>query len=217
MDHYCPWVSNTIGFANHKFFLLTVFYTNIACLMLNIDVVGLLLTHSLPPAFSSILFCGSVLSFILNAFLAPLLAFHLYLLLGNVTTIEFCEYSRKQGQEGQRTPVSYNVGIFQNISSVMGANPLCWFLPVGNPGDGIDFDTADTGPNNQKACRTDGLDEAGNRGGGFCELIVDFLSYYFLPASTEHEKTIKLLVNGGASEDWTPAKGRNVGADFLSV
>ena len=31
MDHHCPWLGNTIGFENHKFFYLFLFYTNAAC------------------------------------------------------------------------------------------------------------------------------------------------------------------------------------------
>jgi hypothetical protein len=40
MDHFCPWVGNTIGFFNRKFFLLLLLYTSISAGFLVITSVG---------------------------------------------------------------------------------------------------------------------------------------------------------------------------------
>ena len=39
MDHYCPWLSNTIGFHNKKFFVMLLFYV---CLTALSGVIGCL-------------------------------------------------------------------------------------------------------------------------------------------------------------------------------
>jgi palmitoyltransferase len=41
MDHYCPWVTNTIGFFNRKFFLLFVFYAQLSCTYGAAMIVGI--------------------------------------------------------------------------------------------------------------------------------------------------------------------------------
>eukprot|EP01061_Rhynchopus_euleeides_P001422 TRINITY_DN11003_c0_g1_i2.p1 TRINITY_DN11003_c0_g1~~TRINITY_DN11003_c0_g1_i2.p1 ORF type:complete len:315 (+),score=57.55 TRINITY_DN11003_c0_g1_i2:52-996(+) len=36
MDHFCPWVGNTVGFYNRKFFILFTFYTSLTCLFVTV-------------------------------------------------------------------------------------------------------------------------------------------------------------------------------------
>jgi len=55
-----------------------------------------------------------------------------------MTTIEFCE--KMKHNEEMAGESFYDMGLFTNISSVLGWNPLLWLLPVGGPaGDGINF------------------------------------------------------------------------------
>lgn len=34
MDHHCPWLNNCVGYGNHRYFFLYMFYTTIGCLFL---------------------------------------------------------------------------------------------------------------------------------------------------------------------------------------
>jgi len=63
-----------------------------------------------------------------------------------MTTIEFCEKSlKKVGYKDS----PYDHGPWRNITTVLGPNPLTWFLPIANPSgegdpDGLTFVTEGT-------------------------------------------------------------------------
>jgi len=143
MDHRCPWIDNTVGFNNHKFFFLFLLYTNAACAILNISVLELLV-HMTLPALTKFLLIGSAgLSSLLLSVLGPFFLFHCWLLGRNMTTVEFSDAWTNDEDEKARvwTMVSaYDLGAFENFRAVLGNNPLLWFLPIGRPnGDGLSF------------------------------------------------------------------------------
>eukprot|EP00927_Polykrikos_kofoidii_P065601 TRINITY_DN6133_c0_g1_i1.p1 TRINITY_DN6133_c0_g1~~TRINITY_DN6133_c0_g1_i1.p1 ORF type:complete len:716 (+),score=94.73 TRINITY_DN6133_c0_g1_i1:166-2148(+) len=146
MDHYCPWLGNTIGFKNHKFFFLFLLYASGTCGMLGMSFLHFMM-HVTSPALSTyMLIIDQILTASLSMVLIPFFSFHCWLLVRNLTTIEFCEKMRKQ--DGAEDPTEsaawlYDVGIIENIRQVMGHNPLLWLLPVGGPaGEGVTFPQA---------------------------------------------------------------------------
>ena len=72
--------------------------------------------------------------------LVSFLGFHTYLLAGNYTTIEFLEKRGCNPPKGH-PPNRYDIGIYGNITAVLGTNPLVWLLPVRwtCEGDGLSF------------------------------------------------------------------------------
>lgn len=140
MDHHCPWLGNTIGWANHKYFYLFLAYTNAACALLGIGVLELLINATLPALTTFLLIGTEAVTFLLSTILVPFLLFHTWLIARNMTTIEFCS-SFKKGADDEGPPENpYDMGIISNISSVLGSNPLIWWAPVGGPpGDGVHF------------------------------------------------------------------------------
>jgi hypothetical protein len=55
-----------------------------------------------------------------------------------MTTIEFC--SKMAENENTAGDSMYDVGLYENITAILGSNPMLWFLPIGGPaGDGIHF------------------------------------------------------------------------------
>lgn len=140
MDHYCMWIGNAVGFGNHKYFMLFLLYVNAACSMLGISILQLLVQATLPPLTTFLLIGAEGLTLLLSSILVPFLTFHCGLLAKNMTTIELCE---RLG-DGKVESNAYDVGIYANVCSIMGHNPLLWLLPIGGPSaDGLGFPTSE--------------------------------------------------------------------------
>merc|ERR1719398_41143 len=65
---------------------------------------------------------------LLSAGLSAFFMFHAYLVMFNYTTIEFLE---KRGCSPPPDHVNrYDVGVWNNVTSVLGTNPIVWLLPT---------------------------------------------------------------------------------------
>ncbi|OEL13770.1 putative protein S-acyltransferase 16 [Dichanthelium oligosanthes] len=89
--------------------------------------------------------CGVILCPVALA-LAVLLGRHIYLILQNKTTIEYHEGVRamwlaEKGGDLYHHP--YDLGVYENLISVLGPNIFCWLCPVSNTvGNGLQYRTS---------------------------------------------------------------------------
>ncbi|CAD6333618.1 unnamed protein product [Miscanthus lutarioriparius] len=94
---------------------------------------------------TSIIICGVILSPLALA-LAVLLGWHIYLILQNKTTIEYHEgvqamWLAEKGGDIYHHP--YDLGVYENLISVLGPNIFCWLCPVLNTvGNGLRYRTS---------------------------------------------------------------------------
>jgi len=153
LDHFCPWVANSVGFYNRKFFILFCLYSALAAafagLVLLPDALGAASAaapaaaasptvpvppHALKPALGSPMDRAWVLlATVLDlSFAVCLLLFavgHLYMAARNQTSLEDADESAR-----------FHRGWRENLQSVLGADPRCWFVPLwgsGPLGDGV--------------------------------------------------------------------------------
>jgi len=141
MDHYCPWLNNTIGFNNAKYFFLTLFYGN--CALISWIVF-------MWPKFQGcyedldnlktdfIVLFGWFLAALLSIPLTWFFFFHCRLVANGYTTIEHCEKKRalKMQRMGDYSvhdlykSSPYDCGLLGNIQEMLGPNPLLWIIPT---------------------------------------------------------------------------------------
>ncbi|XP_038978119.1 probable protein S-acyltransferase 16 [Phoenix dactylifera] len=89
---------------------------------------------------------GGALLFPLTLALSVLLGWQIYLILQNKTTIEYHEGVRAMWLEekvGNMYRHPYDLGVYENLVSVVGPNIFCWLCPVSKfKGSGLRFPTA---------------------------------------------------------------------------
>jgi len=138
MDHFCPWVVNTVGFYNRKFFVLFLFYTCCACCWVIVTSLPTLMALRKPGAMrllerqlgpNRFMVCtmSTVLDCALIVMLSCFMPFHVRMVMLNETTIE--------GPSPE-----FHAGVLRNWRQVMGKERWAWFLPIwagGPDGDGV--------------------------------------------------------------------------------
>ncbi|XP_010521600.1 PREDICTED: probable protein S-acyltransferase 16 [Tarenaya hassleriana] len=152
MDHHCIWINNCVGHTNYKAFFIFVIYAVTSCVYSLVMLVGSLTveTHDDEEELGGYLrtthIVSALLLFPLSIALSVLLGWHIYLILQNKTTIEYHEGVRAMWlaeKGGQVYKHPYDIGAYENLTTVLGPNILCWLCPVSRHiGSGLRFRTA---------------------------------------------------------------------------
>jgi hypothetical protein len=88
-----------------------------------------------------LLLFGETLAGFISTLLTLFVSFHVYLMFNGMTTIEFCEKSKRRNF----VCPNYSKGFLGDIKTVLGDNVLLWLLPMSPPsGDGMTFVSEDT-------------------------------------------------------------------------
>ncbi|KAF5467080.1 hypothetical protein F2P56_016942 [Juglans regia] len=138
MDHHCLWINNCVGYWNYKPFFILVLYATIGSIYSTFTVIISSFQKDFggrAPLKVFYVICGAVMIG-LSATLGTLLVWHIYLIIHNMTTIEYYEgiraswLARKSGQSYQHP---FNLSVYRNITSVsLSLSPLFCALGAGS-------------------------------------------------------------------------------------
>nr|XP_018263587.1 palmitoyltransferase PFA4 [Kwoniella dejecticola CBS 10117]OBR85745.1 palmitoyltransferase PFA4 [Kwoniella dejecticola CBS 10117] len=147
--NHCPWIANCVGFHNQGHFLRFLLWVDIATSYHLVMIVKRVLFISYKqyeePTLNDVLFIVFNFAACVPVWLCVGMfsMYHLYLACGNSTTIEGWEKDKvatlvRRGKI-KEIKYPYNIGLYKNVKSVLGSNPLLWLWPQPMRGDGLSF------------------------------------------------------------------------------
>lgn len=153
MDHHCPWIYNCVGHHNYKYFFLLLFYAVLATHFIVWTMIESMIravdeNEPFEVMFGTLF--GITVAFFLGSLVTPFWGFHIWLVLNNMSTIEFCEKRLpNKGREGSGkgccgdcfySGSMWDLGCFRNVQEILGWNPLLWLIPLSGPaGHGLSY------------------------------------------------------------------------------
>jgi len=142
LDHYCPWVYNAVGYRNHKFFILFLFYASAALTYFLICCITRVIYDVTYRQRGKMVFTiPEVVLFLIQLVLTlpvtigiiSLFCYQISCLVSNTTNIEtfvLKRYKRGAKKYGINYKWFYDFGTLHNVRQVMGPSVKEWFLPI---------------------------------------------------------------------------------------